>query len=247
MEVLEYEDINLFANNTISKDTDFFISGKKEYLATLDNIGINLFDNNTTIKEIDLFSSGKIEYKEYRNLDIIKKDNNFLNFNFDFSVLSKNISVENKINTERENFLRKRITNHLINTILEESFEFGLKSKSEIIIEDQLNINALATRNWLNEIFIEYFDDEKIIIGILRIIGRFDERIIFPQGQTIALAALNHKNIEIKELGIRAFENWGTSNSIKVLENIGLDVAWLHDYKNQVIEDIKEELYVSYS
>ena len=216
-------------------------------METFDNIDIDLFYNNTIVKETDFFTSEEIEYKKNKNLDIIKKNNEFLNIYFDFSVLHKDISVENKINTERESFLKKRITNQLIETIIEESFEFGIKSKSEIIIEEQLSINALATRNWLNTIFIDYFDDERIIIGILRIIGRFDERIIFPQGQTMALAALSHKSTEIKELGVRAFENWGTYNSINVLENIDLDIEWLSDYKNQVIEDMKEELYVSHS
>ncbi|MBC8185471.1 hypothetical protein H8E88_30650 [candidate division KSB1 bacterium] len=205
----------------------------------------DFFDNNTIKKELSVSATEESLRKD--TTIVSKKLDDYLNIYFDFSVLHKTISDENRINNERESFLRKKVTNQLIETIFDESFEFGLKSKSESIIEKQLNINALATRNWLNDIFIDFFDDEKIIIGILRIIGRFEENLIFPQGQTMALAALNHKNPEIKELGIRAFENWGTFNSIKVLENIELDIDWLCEYKKQVVEDIKEELYVSHS
>jgi len=210
-----------------------------------------IFDNNT-FEEItndtlsDITEDKEIEYEE---IDEHNRNYYFLNIVIDFSnsVTHKFFSKENQINIERESFLRKYITKQFIETILEESFEFGIKSKSEKIIEEQLKINALATRNWLNEIFIDYFNDEKIIIGILRIIGRFDESLIFPQGQTMALAALNHKNAEIKELGIRAFENWGSYNSLRILENISINIDWLNEYKNQVVEDLKEELYVSHS
>ena len=90
--------------------------------------------------------------------------------------------------------------------------------------------------------FIAHFNDEAIIVGLLRIIGRFDESIIFPQGQTIALAALNHINDEIKELGIRAFENWSSQNSLDVLRNISINQKWLRNKKKQVISDLEEEL-----
>ncbi|MHA1894132.1 MAG: hypothetical protein ACTSX4_06505 [Candidatus Helarchaeota archaeon] len=206
-------------------------------------------DQNTllTIADSLIFENFEEENLEDQNIEISNKyHDEFLKISFDYSVTHKDISEENRINIERESFLREHLTKQFIETILEESFEFGIKSRSEKIIEEQLNINALATRNWLNEIFIDYFNDEKIIIGILRIIGRFDESVIFPQGQTMALAALNHKSAEIQELGIRAFENWGSYNSLKILENIKINVGWLNEYKDQVIEDLKEELHVSY-
>jgi len=188
---------------------------------------------------LDNSTANKFSFEREKEKILI---DDFFNIVFDGSVMPGELSIENKLNKERNNFLKDKITSQLLETILEESFEFGIKSKSETLIEEQLQKNELATRNWLNEIFVDYFDDEKILIGILRIIGRFDERIIFPQGQTMALAALNHKNPEIKELGIRAFENWGSLNSLKILENIKIGINWLENYKDQVISDLKEEL-----
>ncbi|CAD5246132.1 MULTISPECIES: hypothetical protein [unclassified Imperialibacter] len=153
-------------------------------------------------------------------------------------------SSENKINLERQEVLKSKFTKDLSKCLEEEEFEFGYKSKSESIIKKQFEINALVTKNWLNEIFIENFQNEKILIGLLRILGRFSEEIIFPQGQTMALAALMHKNDEIKELGIRAFENWNSQTSLQVLKNIEVEVKWLKDYLSQVIKDLEKE-YVS--
>tara|TARA_R110000868_G_scaffold318429_1_gene579167 strand:+ start:594 stop:782 length:189 start_codon:yes stop_codon:yes gene_type:complete len=57
----------------------------------------------------------------------------------------------------------------------------------------------------------------------------------------MALAALVHKNDEIKELGIRAFENWNSPNSLEVLKNVKIEANWLNEYLTQVIEDLTEE------
>ncbi|RXK57759.1 hypothetical protein ESA94_19765 [Lacibacter luteus] len=152
-------------------------------------------------------------------------------------------SSENLINQRRDEHLKKYITPKLISLIKDEDFEFGYISRSEELVREQLNINALATRNWINEIFITNFENEVIVMGILLIISRFDETQIFPQGQTIALAALSHSNNEIKELGVRAFEKWCSNESLRILRNINFETTWLQDYVKEVIQDIEEELY----
>lgn len=157
----------------------------------------------------------------------------------DFQVSS---SDENIVNQNRRNLLNVNLTNKFIDLIREENFEFGYVSDSEKLINEQLAHNELATKNWINEIFISNYDNTSIIIGILRIIGRFKEEIIFPQGHTLALAALMHENDEVKELGIRAFENWASNNSLKVLSNIKIEQDWLDEYKMEVIADLKEEI-----
>ena len=125
----------------------------------------------------------------------------------------------------------------------EEDFEFGYSTRSEEILNEQLKVNALATRNWLNEIFIKnFYADESIIIGIVRIIGRFSPEVIFPQGQTIALASLSHSNDEIKELGIRAFEQWGPIKSLNILKSLNVESTWLKEYVQDVISDFEEQL-----
>ena len=151
-------------------------------------------------------------------------------------------STENKINEARVKKLDNQLTQELIYLLKEEDFEFGYKTRSEQLITEQLQINALATRNWLNEIFLKYYSDETVIIGILRIIGRFDPLHIFPQGQTIALAALTHKNDEIKELGIRAFEQWCSVESLNILKKLDLEKNWLQEYVTDVINDFEEQL-----
>src|SRR5690554_582539 len=221
------------------------------------NIFSDLFSEEKTkdglqwlLTESDPFQEFKKKKTLKRNsFDFFINESNVTDHNFIYELLIPTIdttsSSENKINGNREEYLRKNITPKFLTLIKEEDFEFGFISRSEELIKSQLKINALATRNWLNEIFINHFDNEVVLIGLLRIISRFEENIIFPQGQTIALAALSHSNDEIKELGIRSFEKWCSAESLNILKKLNLNSTWLQEYVNEVITDLEEQLCLS--
>jgi len=150
-------------------------------------------------------------------------------------------SFENLVNAHRDEELKGKITDEFLVSLRKEEIEFGVASRTEIIVERQLKLNAMATRNWLNDLFVTHFNDTKILGGILHIISRFDELEMHPQGQTMALAAFNHSSDEIKELGVRAFEHWGSKNSLRILQDVSVETKWLQDYINQVVEDLSIE------
>ncbi len=190
-----------------------------------------------------ILTSGKRDTNYDKEIEI--SDNSVIDdlFEGDFipNIDSYN-STENKLNTLRSKTLNNKYTSEFISLLRDEDFEFGYTTRSEKLILNQLQINALATRNWINEIFIKHFSDEVIIIGILRILGRFEPNQIFPQGQTIALAALNHENDEIKELGVRAFEKWCSIESLNILKKLQVNTPWLNEYITDVIKDFEEQL-----
>jgi hypothetical protein len=133
------------------------------------------------------------------------------------------------------------LTNRLTAAIRNEEFEFGIRSSAEIIVEEQLTRNGLETRNWLNEMFVAHFGDRAVLVGLLHIISRFKEFEVHPQGLTMALAALVHKDDEVKELGVRAFEHWASPTSVKVLQNVQVGTPWLQRYIDEVVEDLSLE------
>jgi len=221
------------------------------------NILSDIFSSEKTNDRLQWFFSESDSFQELKKkkpkqksqFDFFINESNVTDHNFIYELITSTIdttsSSENKINGNREEYFRKNITPKFLSLIKEEEFEFGFISRSEELIKGQLQINALATRNWLNEIFINHFDDEIVLIGLLRIISRFDENIIFPQGQTIALAVLSHSNDEIKELGIRAFEKWCSVDSLNILKKLNLNSSWLQEYVNEVITDLEEQLCLS--
>lgn len=202
-----------------------------ETIEIVDN-GINLNTNssyeldNYAIKE---FEELKFDFDEL----LISVDENSTNFKLD----------ENLINQKRIDYLEQKVTPFLISLIKNEDFEFGKKSESVKLIEEQLQFNSVATQNWFNKLYIKYFpSDEKILIGLLRIVEYLNEQSLHPTGEIMAIAALSHKNNEVKELGVRIFENWCSLNSYEILKSIKIETLWLQEYINQVIKDIEAEL-----
>ena len=154
---------------------------------------------------------------------------------------------ENYINQRRLLKLKNQFTPKLLNLIIESDFEYGIESEVDVFIRDQMKENTLATKSWLNDIFVEYFANPVILVGILRIISRLSYYEVFPEGQVIATAALSHNDVEVKECGVRAFENWGNLEGIGILEQLRVSPSWLQAYIDQVLEDLREKYNVAIS
>lgn len=135
---------------------------------------------------------------------------------------------------------RKRFTETLLQLIHEEIFEFGMENEADTFVQGNLRYNPVFTKEWLNHILLEHFDDVEVATGILRIVSHLKYEEIYPTGPTMALSVLNHKNAGIQECGIRAFENWGNADSLEYLKHIRCEEEWLQDYLEQVVSDLEE-------
>jgi hypothetical protein len=162
----------------------------------------------------------------------------------DFLIPQENYytSEENYLNEIRQKQQKNEFERKLISCIIDQHFEYGITSKSDIFIMNQMNINKLVTKSLLNELFVKNFENPSILIGILQVVSRIAHDKINPEGQVMALAALTHKNFEVRECGIRCFENWVSQTSLTILKNISTEPKWLQDYLETVITNIEEEL-----
>lgn len=151
---------------------------------------------------------------------------------------------ENLINALRIADFQRKFTKEFIKLLREEDFEYGIETKTDIFVKEKFQLNALATRSWINQIFIDHFDDANIVVGILRVIARLEYFQIYPAGQTMAIAAFSHENEEVQECGIRAFENWEVYDSLKVLESLQVKSDWLQDYINNVLVGLRKKFNV---
>lgn len=164
---------------------------------------------------------------------------------YDFSIfpilLRLNLSnIENELNSSRfEQY--KGLTEKLLQLIKDSDLEYGFDSQLDLFLKEKMQQNALATKEWINSVFIEYFDNVDVTTGILRTIAHMSYNEIAPQGITITLAALSHTNPEVKECGIRAYENWANPECLKILRNVDVSEKWLKDYISQVISDFEED------
>ena len=110
---------------------------------------------------------------------------------------------------------------------------------------DEYVINNIQENNVLkaiNQIYLDNFDNEDILIKILNALSEIEYNLVTPFGQTIAIAARSNKNIVVKQKAIETFERWKNEDSIKILENVDVKEKWLKKYIKKVIEDLKEEV-----
>lgn len=135
----------------------------------------------------------------------------------------------------------KTITENFLNMVRNDVFESGYSSNSEIFFKSMLTKDPNITRNWLNSVYLKYFYDVKILVGILHIISHIDYDLIFPEGQTMAVASLTHQDVEVREYALKAFENWGHPDSLTILKNINCGERWLQEYLEDIISDLEEE------
>jgi len=152
---------------------------------------------------------------------------------------------ENSLNSRRLSHFKKTYSDEFLLILREQDFEYGFDSQSDAFIRNLMNENRSVTKEWLNLLYIEYYDKKEIMIGILRVISHIEYAEISPQGPTMALAALPHADAEVRECGIRAFENWGNIESLNVLKNVRCQEGWLQSYVDQIIDELKEELGVN--
>lgn len=152
---------------------------------------------------------------------------------------------ENKINQLRLDELEGNSTRYFLNLIYEEDFEYGLENRIDVFLREKMLTNSCATKEWLNSIFIRNFDDTKILISILRAISRMNFDEISPQGPTMVIAGLSHDNLQVQECSVRVLENWENSESLRILENVKVRQSWLQDYIDDVVNDLREVIYVS--
>jgi len=130
------------------------------------------------------------------------------------------------------------VEHELLNIIAEDTFEAGYISDTERYIDALLKSDSQNTRMIINAMFLKYINRTNILVGILHAISHLDYRIIYPEGPTMAIAALSHQNIEVREWGIRAFENWGDPLAVNILLKIRCRESWLDDYRLAVIDDL---------
>ncbi len=147
-----------------------------------------------------------------------------------------------KSNIEFKKHIENKFQNVFVSTLKNQELEIDYKNQIEFLLEKLFLENEFVTKDWLNEIYVSNYNDTKFLINILKIIGNLDKKLLKSFGIVISGSALVHKNVEVKEMAIRVFENWNTIESYTFLKNCSLVPKWLNDYKNEVLANIEEEL-----
>lgn len=130
----------------------------------------------------------------------------------------------------------------ILNVIRNDFYEAGFVSQSEQYILNNANENSVEyIREASNELYLEFYNDSHVLTGLLIMMGTLNYEAAEPQGQTMALGALQHEDISIRDRAIQAFERWNSKKGLPVLRSLHCDRAWLQRYVDKVISYLERD------
>jgi len=147
---------------------------------------------------------------------------------------------ENTVNADRLADYMARLSPQLLALIARCDLEYGFTTELDIFLRKRLAENRLAAKAWINALFVKHIEDVVVACAILRTVAHFDYSEVFPEGPTMALAALHNKDIMVRECAIRAFENWRSAECLPLLRATQFAEPWMTDYVAKVIADLEE-------
>ena len=167
----------------------------------------------------------------------------------DFSEDSSSLSDSKKINSQKEllihacssdtESIKSFFLDNLLKLIQENELDYGYRSQAEDFVREGIDKYDVFAKCWINDFFLNNFDNSHIASSVLRIISHFNYEEIYPEGVTMAVAATRHCNIEVQDCGIRCFENWESPANLPLLKNLTFTETWLSDYLSNVIRDLE--------
>lgn len=177
------------------------------------------------------------------NLDIFEKVSTNKEIK-EFASSSFKISKEQ----ERKEYVEYQI-NKLRNLIVYENIESGMENDSEKYFRQLMDENSLLAQEIISKLFYKTFgsdnNSKEILIGILNLISHLEIDSKYATIKIIAVAAIAHKDDDVKDYAVQCFENWEDYNDIGALCNINTQANWLKKYVKKVIENLtilKEEV-----
>lgn len=137
---------------------------------------------------------------------------------------------------QKKNYIRSLLKN--------DNYELGFVSELQTYIEEQLikekeDGQRTNIQKALEEIYLEEFNHTPTFIHLLQIISQIDYTLILPTGPIMALAATRHENCEVREYGLRCFENWEDPSSLSILKSLHFEENWLQNYLDMLIDDLE--------
>lgn len=133
--------------------------------------------------------------------------------------------------------------NIAINVSLEDDFVLGELSNTERLYQEMAtDFSVDALFRFFSKAISTNYGNIQFMISIANFLSTFSYDDAKKSGVDVLLTSLlPHKNDSVIEFVIRIFDNWHSSESLEILNNVKLSSQWLNIYLSSVIESIKSE------
>jgi len=137
----------------------------------------------------------------------------------------------------------KKFAEDLYNLLKYNNVEYGYSHPAEQLIERTLKTYGDLAVPWIFDLYDKnVISQPQLTADILKCLGRLNPYLIYDWGYKLALKALSHGDIEVRETAIAALELWGGEEALLILKNIAFNEStlWLKKYIEQIISDLAE-------
>lgn len=117
-----------------------------------------------------------------------------------------------------------------------ESLEYGVYSACDALVAEWASKLGAELGAVVQNIYLESAGNKVNLLALIKAISMLDYDRLHPHGSMIALASLSHKDVEVIEAGIRAYEHWGSKAGILALKNARVRLDWLDDYRLETVK-----------
>lgn len=123
-----------------------------------------------------------------------------------------------------------------VKTANSEHIEYGYGSASEQLLERFFQQYKSRTGAIIQHIYVRESGNPTVLISLLKAVSNFEYFQVYPHAQMMALAALSNVSLEVREAGIRAYENWENPDGLIALKAAETPWDWLESYRLSTIE-----------
>ena len=106
-----------------------------------------------------------------------------------------------------------------------------------IIVFENNDIGQSLIRKY----FLKNFKYDYKLISVLHAVSHLDYKLVSDSGPFMASMCLNHKNLEVREFALKAFENWQSKDTLDFLHNISFEQQWMQEYLVKIIRYIEDD------
>ncbi|KSV58798.1 hypothetical protein [Acetivibrio ethanolgignens] len=129
---------------------------------------------------------------------------------------------------------------YIISLLKNDIYDPGTVTELQLYVENQLKIDKEKTQSVLQSIYLEEFEHTSLFVNLLQVISQIEYKMIEPAGPIMALAATRHWDCEVREYGLRCYENWEDPACLSVLKALYFEEKWLQNYLEMLIADFEE-------
>lgn len=144
-------------------------------------------------------------------------------------------------NQEKYNCIIDNLVSELVTDLKEFTHDaeyFAVFEHHVCNIEHEYSFTTMGTV--LQSIYVKYNDQPKMLVGICRVLCRYDLQEVMPWGPTMLSGLLNNKSELVKEYAIELVDNWADVSMLPLLKSLDISSKWLRAYLQDVIKSLEE-------